>query len=418
MRAINRLDNATVRNLKRPGRYADGGGLYLQVSALPAKDGISVTKSWLFRYQLRGRNRAMGLGAYPDTSLAEARDDASDARKLCKKQKIDPIDAKRAKEDAEWKEATSNITFKEAVAEFYNEHAANWRSRKHAEQWIKSLNDLTALTPRPVHALDDAVINTALQPISARTHITAQRIGARVRRVVQWVKAGKPLARKNGTKKHQPALPYERMAEFMAELQEIDSIPARALELLILTATRAGEIRGARWSEINMDKATWVIPADRMNKTGREHRIPLSAQAVDLLKALPRERGNPLVFVSAVKGRPIEDKALQRVMGRMNAKRAKAGMPLFVDPKQDNRPATPHGFRSTFRDWASERTSYPHAVVEQALAHTVSNAVERAYHRTDLLEKRRRLMADWARYCSTPAPASGTVTPISRRPAA
>jgi integrase len=220
-------------------------------------------------------------------------------------------------------------------------------------------------------------------------------------------------ARGQKRRKHHPALPYERMAEFMLALQKKNGIAPLALEFTILTAARTSETIGARWSEFNLAEQVWTVPANRI-KGEREHRVPLTGHVVATLQGLPREEGNPFVFIGQA-GTGLSNNAMAALLQRMNEENKKAGRPLYVDPKQNNRPIVPHGFRSAFRDWAAERTNFPNFVVEMALAHTVGDKVEGGYRRTDLYDKRRKLMEAWATYCATPAASSAKVLSLRGR---
>ena len=320
-----------VEKEKRPGRYADGGGLYLQV----AKTG---TKAWLFRFQLDGRERFMGLGSVKTFSLKEARLRARAARQVLS-DGIDPIEDRLARRDAERKNSAARITFKEAMAKFLATHADLWRNRKHAKQWEVSVRSYAgALMDRPVRAIDTSVINEALAQHWTRIPATMARVRGRVQRVCQWVQDGMPLPATGGkAKRHMPALPWQQLPAFMAELRERQGIPARALEFLILTASRSGEVREATLDEIDLTQRLWVIPASR-TKTGREHRVPLSDRAVEILRSLPTETGNDHVFLSSVGGKGLGDRALLNVL------------------QQDlgRNDVVVHGFRATFKTWCDE----------------------------------------------------------------
>ena len=413
MREMNKLQPGKVARIKEPGWYADGGNLYLQVT----KVGDGVTKSWLFRYMLNGRARGMGLGSVRDFTLKDARERARLARQKVA-DGIDPIDARLSEQDARRREALDNITFKDAADEFIRLQEKGWRNEKHRAQWRTIANYAPSIMARLVKDIDPAVINAALAPIWAAVPDTAKRTRGRIARVVKWVKDGKPLpagATENGAEK-QPALPYEEIPEFLRELREREGASARALEFQILTASRPGAVATAPWSEIDLEQKVWIVSAARSGTKlrGKDHRVPLCARALEILKELPREKHNPHVFIGRA-GKSLSDMALLQTVRRMNAERKKVGLSTFVDPNQDNREIVPHGFRSTFRDWAADRTSYPNHVVEMALAHTVRDRVEAAYRRGDLFDKRVKLMDAWASYCAEQRKARGNVTSIRAR---
>lgn len=383
-----------LAQLTQPGRYKDvEKGLYLQV--------VSATnRSWLLRYELDHRERWMGLGPVDLVGLADARQRARAAR-LQLLDGIDPIEARLARRDQQRKEESERITFKQAAEEFLALHEDGWRNAKHRAQWRTTLVQYAypKLGLRPVQAIDAAVVNDALSSIWTTIPETASRVRLRIEKVVGWVRAGKPLPANGGARrrvKNMAALPYGEIPQFLVELRQRDGVAARALEFLVLTAARTGEVVDARWTEINLEQKVWTIPAERM-KSGKEHRVPLSAAAVDILKALPHEKANRFVFIGGKKGAAMSNMAMWKLLQTM---------------RPDG--ATIHGFRSSFKDWASETTSHPGHVSEMALAHVVQG-VEAHYRRGDLFQKRVRLMSDWARYCSTASKASGNVVPLRAR---
>lgn len=386
------LTERFVERVKEPGKYLDADGLYLQVRS-PSD------RYWLLRYSRNGKGeRWYGIGPVANWTLAEARVRAKAARQLLDDGR-DPIETKRAKTEAERAEAASNITFKQAAEQFLTVHENGWRNKKHRAQWRTTLKDFVypTLGDRPVKALDAATINSALAPIWAKIPSTAARTKNRIERVLRWIAEGKPLPTSKASQRtaHHPALPFAAIPAFMRELRADESIAARALEFTVLTAARTGETIGAKWSEFDLEQKLWIIPASRM-KAGRQHRTPLSDRAIQILASLPREPGNPFVFVGSQKGKAISNSAMLVLMRTM-------------------RPGTvPHGNRSSFKTWASETTAYPSEIVEICLAHAVGNAVERAYTRTDLLEKRRRLMNEWSRYCASVPVEAGAVVPLRR----
>jgi integrase len=421
MHVGNKLSALRVDKLKSPGRYGDGLGLWLQVA--PAKAGV--TKSWLFQFTAPGgRVRQLGLGPLHTVSLAKAREKARTARELLA-DGIDPIEARHAQRDHLRAEVARRLTFKEAGQKYIEAHRASWRNKKHANQWnslisetkrgTKTYTPITAaINDLNIAEIDTALVLKVLEPIWRTKSETAKRARARIERILDWAKAhghrnGENPARWKGhldkllpapgkvkTVKHHPAMPYTEVASFMTELNARASTSARALEFIILTATRTSEVIGATWAEVDIANKVWVIPGSRM-KARNEHRVPLSERAINILKALPREAGNPFLFIGGRKDRPLSNMAMLELLKGMR------------------RGLTVHGFRSTFRDWAAESTSYPNHVMEMALAHTVGNAVEAAYRRGDLFEKRRRLMGEWARYCGQTS-ANSTVTLMRVRP--
>lgn len=392
MRHHNRLSALAVGRLKEPGMYADGGGLYLQVSR-------SGTKSWIFRFALSGREREMGLGPLHTVSLSEARDLALEARKL-KLRGLDPIDARNGERSAKRLEDAKAVTFKQAAAAYIKANQAAWKNAKHAAQWEATL----ATYAEPIFgdfavaAIDTTLVLKAIEPIWTAKPETASRLRGRIETILDWAtvrgfRHGDNPARWRGhldkllpsknkirTVTHHAALPYKELPAFMQVLADQAGVGARALEFTILTAARTSEVIGARWEELDVASATWTVPKERM-KAGREHRVPLSASALKILEAMAAIRTSDYVFPGGKKDRPLSNMALLAALKRMK--------------RSD---LTAHGFRSTFRDWAAETTDYPGEVVEMALAHTVANKVEAAYRRGDLLEKRKGLMSDWSRF--------------------
>lgn len=392
MRHHNRLSALAVGRLKEPGMYADGGGLYLQVSR-------SGTKSWIFRFALSGRAREMGLGPLHTVSLSEARDLALEARKL-KLRGLDPIDARNAERSVQRLEDAKAVTFRQAAAAYIKANQAVWKNAKHAAQWEATL----ATYAEPIFgdfavaAIDTTLVLKAIEPIWTAKPETASRLRGRIETILDWAtvrgfRRGDNPARWRGhldkllpsknkirTVTHHAALPYKELPVFMQALADQGGVGARALEFTILTAARTSEVIGARWEELDVASATWTVPKERM-KAGREHRVPLSASALKILEAMAEIRTSDYVFPGGKKDRPLSNMALLAALKRMK--------------RSD---LTAHGFRSTFRDWAAETTDYPGEVVEMALAHTVANKVEAAYRRGDLLEKRKGLMSDWSRF--------------------
>mgnify|MGYP002631385534 CR=1 FL=1 len=381
-RGVNKLSARTVATKDVPGLYSDGGNLYLQVADI---DGKGITKSWVFRFMLDGRARKMGLGSLETYSLAEARERARQARQQAA-DGIDPIETRLAARDTARKDAAERISFKEAAEKYLAAHEAGWRNAKHRQQWRNTLAAYAypTLATRPVKAIDAPLINGAVANIWTKTPETARRVRQRIETVCQWVKDGMTLpSGKAKLTKHHAAMPWQDMPAFMTHLRDRESISARALEFTILTAARTGETIGAKWAEIDHDAKTWTVPASRM-KANRQHTVPLSDRAAAILRDLPRELGSAFVFPGAKAKRPLSNMAMLECLRDL-----REGL-------------TVHGFRSAFKDWASEATHTPNIVSEMALAHTVSDKVEAAYRRGELIEKRRILMKDWADWCARP----------------
>jgi len=405
----NALTPLAVKNAK-PGRHADGGGLHLLVKE-------SGARSWVYRFMLSGKSRDIGLGtAGPDgISLADARD-ARDALRLKVKAGIDPLeerqrDAAEALASAQAAQV-AGITFK-AVAETYiGANEGSWRNDKHRQQWKNTLATYVypVIGELPVAEVGTAHVLQILEPIWKAKAETASRVRGRMETILDAAKArgyrdGENPARWRGhiaqilpvrsrlTRGHHKAMPYEAIPAFVGALHKREAVAALALEFTILTAARTGEVIGAKWDEVDLEKAIWTIPASRM-KAGKEHRVPLSARAVEILKSTQGLRKEWLF--PATKGGSMSGMAMSMLLRRMK-----------VD-------VTVHGFRSGFRDWSAECTGYAHEVAEMALAHTIENKVERAYRRGDLFDKRRRLMDDWATYCTTIPATGANVTPIRK----
>jgi integrase len=417
-RQLHKLSPAAIRNAKRPGLYGDGAGLWLDVHERTDVSGkkLAPGKSWIFRFMLNGRARSMGLGALHTVSLAEARDRARAARQKLL-DGVDPLDQREAARAAAALEAAKAITFKTAAEQFIEAHKAGWKNAKHAEQWPATLETYAypIIGALPVQAIDTGLVLKVLEPIWTTKPETANRVRGRIENVLDWARVrgyrtGDNPARWKGhldqtlpakakvrQAKHHAALPYAQIGDFVPALRAQNGTAARAMEFTILTAARTGEVIGARWNEIDLDEKLWVVPAERM-KAGREHRVPLAPRAVEILKSLRPAKGEPkadaFVFGGDKPGMALSNMAMLALLKRMG--------------RGD---LTVHGFRSTFRDWAAERTSYPSEVAEMALAHTVSDKVEAAYRRGDMFQKRRRLAEAWASYCATPA-RNGTVTAI------
>jgi integrase len=406
--SIHRLSAVKVANLKQRGMYADGGGLYLQVSQ-------NGTRSWIFRFKQSGRSRDMGLGSLTAVSLATAREIAADCRRK-RSAGLDPIETRKADRRQAQVAAARSMTFDQCRDAFIEAQRAGWRNAKHRAQWTNSL--AAYVTPifgsLPIQRIDVDLVVKALGPIWSTKPETGARVRGRIERILDWAKVrgfrqGENPARWRGhldvllparskvrQVEHHAALPYSEIDTFMAALRTREGLAARALEFAILTAARTGEVLGARWDEVDLEAKVWTLPASRM-KGGREHRVPLSRAAVALLKNMQTVHPNDLVFPGDRRGKPLSNMSMLMTLRRMG--------------RND---LTAHGFRSTFRDWAAECTNFPAEVAEAALAHVIGDKVEAAYRRGDLFEKRRRLMDAWAAYCQTALGTGRTVISLKR----
>ena len=398
---LHTLPSGMHSDLKRPG-------LYLNVRS-------SGSRSWIFRYRDRvtGKLRDKGLGAFPAVTLAAARAE-TDKLRATLRAGTDPIQAKREADKAEKLAAAKARTFKDCRDIFIEAHKAGWRNAKHCQQWTNTLDTHAAkLLPLPVQAIDTGLVLGVLEPIWNTKTETATRIRQRIEAVLDWATArgyrtGENPARWRGhlanllpdatkVKKVIPraALPYPVMGAFWKELAAVDTLASKALRLQILSATRPSEATGAHWGEVDLRAKVWTIPGERM-KAGKEHRVPLSGELVAMLEAMPHRNGW-LFPGSGRKPGPLTIAATLKLL-----KELRPGL-------------TAHGFRSTFRDWAADQTGYPRDVAEMALAHTIKDKSEAAYRRSDMLERRARLMQDWATYCGTIPVAADNVTPIRKR---
>ena len=404
-RQLHRLSALRVTKLTKQGLYGDGGGLSLQITA----NGV---KSWLLRFMVAGKSFGMGLGPTHTVSLIEARQKALDARKLLISG-INPLIAKKQNQIAAALVNAKMMSFDQCAKAYILAHKASWKNAKHLEQWTKTLN--TYASPvfgyLPVADIDTGLVMKCLAPIWESKSETASRIRGRIESVLGWAttsgyRTGENPARwkghlknllatisKSSRTKNHPSLQWHRIGAFMAALRGREGVAARAVEFAILTACRSGEVRGARWTEFDTTGKVWTIPAERM-KAKREHQVPLSNAAIDLLKSIPISRETDAVF-TGMKGQPLSDMSLTAVIRRMND----TDKPEWVDANGDR--ITVHGFRTTFRMWTAETTSYPREVAEHALAHQLPDAVERAYQRGSQFAKRTGLMTDWSMYCST-----------------
>jgi integrase len=403
-RSINRLSDRTVKSVTRPGRHADGGNLFLIVDPPRKSDtasGKRQAKRWAFIFRWEGKLKEMGLGSLTAVSLAQARRAASEARALLANN-VNPIEARWAEER---RKLAAGRTFGEAAAQFHESHKGAWKSQKVEKQWLPSLERYCGpIWSKNVETITTEDVLAVLKPIWTSKAETARRTRGRIEAILDAARArglidrdrANPAAWKGHLDKllpkptrlqrgHHAALPYARMAEFMASLRAREAMAALCLEFLALTAVRSGEAMNARWSEIDLDAALWVIPRERM-KRNREHRVPLSDRCVAILRKLEPLKTDPdgFVFPGTKAGRPLSVMALEMLLRRM---------------KLDG-VTTVHGLRSTFREWCGDCTTFPREIAEEALAHQVGSAVERAYRRGDAIEKRRQLMQAWADYCA------------------
>ncbi len=397
--ATNKLTAAQVKRTRKPGLHPDGGGLFLQVTI--GTDG-EPRKSWVLRFRAaNGKMREMGLGSAGVIDLARARIKADAARALVDDGK-DPIEHRKRERLAAAAASQTTVTFKDAAERFLAAHAHTWKNPKHRQQWENTLRDYVypVFGAVPVELVNRDLVLRVIEPIWTTKTETASRVRSRIERVLDWAR-GRGLregqnpaqwrgelsavlpARKAAHRvRHHPALPYKDIPDFFANLRKRSGLGAKALEFTILTAARTSEALNARWKEIDLDEAVWTIPAERM-KAGREHRVPLSEAVVGLLKPLNVGGANDWVFPGLKKGKPLSNMTLLMTLNNLG--------------RED---LTVHGFRSTFRDWAAEKTDFAGEVAEAALAHTIGNKVEAAYRRGDLFDKRRELLDAWANYCS------------------
>jgi integrase len=411
-RATERLTALKVERTKKPGMYADGGGLYLRVTPEGARN-------WVLRYMLDRRPRWMGLGPLTLYSLQEARARALDARRK-RHEGIDPIEARRSERARQRIDAAKAITLKQCAEAYVAAHRAGWRNEKHAAQWPATLSTYAypIIGALPVQTVDTGLVLKVLEPIWTTKPETASRLRGRLESILDFAKVrgyrdGENPARWRGHLAkllparskvrevvHHAALPYAELPGLMVALREQEGFAARALEFLIFTAARTSEVIGARWKEIDLHDKTWTVPAARM-KARREHRVPLSQRVLAILQSMQEHRcgddPDAFVFPGRKSGLPLSNMAFLMLLRRMG--------------RGD---LTAHGFRATFKTWASERTSFQNEIAEVSLAHVIGGKVEQAYRRGDLFEKRRRLMQQWAAFCTT-APAQerqANVTPL------
>jgi integrase len=403
-RTLNRLSAFKVEKAKEPGMHADGGGLYLRI----AEGG---SKQWIYRYVTNGRPRDMGIGPVHVLTLAEAREKAREASKL-RLEGIDPIAHKHAQRAAAVVAAASAMTFRECAKDFIRHNEGSWSNAKHRAEWERSLAKYVypVFGNLPVAAIDTPLVLKVIKPLWGRVPETASRVRGRIENILGYAlvhhyRSGDNPARWQGLLEHAlpavtkgehfAAMRFTEVPAFMAQLRQQTSVPAKCLEFVVLTAARLGEALGATWGEVDFDNGVWVIPGARM-KAGKEHRVPLSAAAIAVLRDMHEVRQSDYAFPGAYHGKAI---------GK--------NMPLRLLNSITGNGATVHGFRSSFRDWAAERTNFPREIAEAALAHAVPSQVEAAYRRTDFFDRRRRLMDSWSDYCSKPA-ATGKVLPIRK----
>lgn len=411
MRKMRLTSKRVQRLLKRPGRYRDDDvrGLLLCVTESKRKGDKKPrnTGNWQLRYQLNHREHWLGLGSVADFSLAEAR-----LRARAERQKLadgrDPLTEKRAAEAAKKLAAAKMVTFKEAATQFFNKHEKGWRSARSRQQFLNTMATYVypIIGDLPVDAITTDLVLRCIEPNWLTKTVTMTRVRARIEQVLAAAAARKLRSSENPASwthlkhllaaptkvvdvVHHSALEYAELPAFMVRLRDCEGVAARALEFAILTAARTSEVTGALWSEIDLDAATWTIPGQRM-KSGREHKVPLAPETVALLRGLYTHRTNPFVFISA-NGAGLSNMAMAKVLRRL-------------EPD-----VTVHGMRAVFSTWASERANFPNHIVEMALAHKISKAVEAAYRRGDLLAKRRKVAEAWAAYCTSPPVEAGEV---------
>jgi integrase len=392
--------NARFVETAKAGKYGDSSTKGLQLVVSPTK-----AKKWVFRFQWQGKAREMGLGTVPEVGLSAAREKALAARRLVKTG-VDPI--------SERQKDRSVPTFGELADEVSNDLAQGFRNDKHRAQWRMTLTRYCEpIRDMPVDVIDTHAVLSVLKPHWTRAPETSSRLRGRIEKVLNAAKAkgyrsGEnpaawrghldhllPNPNKIGDRGHHAALPYAELPAFIAKLRESEVVAALALEFAVLTAARSGEVRGTRWSEVDLNAKVWVIPPNRM-KAGREHRVPLSDRAVEILGKLNEMRVSDFVFPGRRHQAPLSSSAMEKVLQRMG-----------VD-------VTVHGFRSAFRDWAGNETHFPREMAEHALAHVIGDKAEQAYRRSDALEKRRALTEAWAQWCE-PREAADNVTPLRRK---
>jgi integrase len=427
------LTDQQVRRITKVGWHAVGGvaGLLLQVRE-PKNDGAQMPRSWILRIKVGEQRQPIGLGSYPQVSLATAREQASKLA-IEAKQGVNLKAKKRAQRSSLIVAAAKNKTFRECAEAYMDAHSSDYTNDKHRKQWPATL--LTYAYPILGNMLvSDIAMRDIRNVLEQETIVekgekgklwyvkteTAKRLLGRIKTVLDYATVNEyrsgtnpaqwtgflstqlPSPKNLQKKAHHSAVPYQKMSDFIFKLRKNSSVSAKALEFLILTAVRSGSVRQAEWSEIDLDKALWIIPASH-TKARQEHRVPLQLQAIQLLKSLTRSAGSNLVFPSQ-KDTALSDMAFSQLMRGMRERGE-----LTIN-------AVPHGFRSTFRDWAAEQTSYPDEIRKAASGHTIGDAVKQAYQRTDLLEKRRNMMNEWSNFLDKPfSEQSNNVTPLRKR---
>lgn len=413
-RVAKELSALDVKRLQHPGTrgnatFAVGGvsGLLMQITP-------NGGRTWLLRVSVGGKRREIGLGGFPDVTLAQARERARETKDQIRRG-VDPVEERKAARAALAAARRRGLTFADAADKCLTAKLDAFKNAKHRQQWGNTLQTyaMPELGPLLVDEITVQDVLRVLEPIWQTKTETATRLRGRIETVLSWatvaghrtgdnparwagnLKELLPAASKVAKQSNHPAVQIDDAPRWFAAIREREGMGARALEFAALTASRSQEVRGARWDEIDLEAGMWVIPALRM-KMEREHRVPLPPEAVALLEALPRFEDNPLVF-PATRGGEMSDMTLSAAMKRLHAADLADGGPGFVD-RVSKRPAVPHGLRSTFRDWVAERTHFPGDMAEVALAHKVGNAVEASYRRGDMVEKRRTMMAAWADY--------------------
>lgn len=391
---FNKLSTRQIHKIKRPGYYPDGAGLYLQVAPTGAK-------TWILRYMLSKKAHEMGLGSLRNVPLQEAREKRTECIKLARDQGVDPIVHRRSIKFTNALSTIKKVSFDECAESYIAAKAVGWKNPKHRQQWVNTIAQYASpvFGKVAVSNISTEHVMNVLRPIWHTKAETASRLRGRIQSILDWAKTsgyrdGDNPARWSGhlqnllpsservrPVQHHSALPYQQIHAFIENVKGQPGQAAKALEFLILTASRTGEVIGAMWSEFDLPNATWTIPAERM-KMNREHRVPLTASALDILSAMQGVRQGDYVFANRQGDKPISNMAMLELLKRMQRK-----------------DITVHGFRSTFRDWAAHETNIPREIAEAALAHDTRNPTEAAYQRGDLFNKRRQLMQDWEIYC-------------------
>ena len=391
---MGKLTALQITRTKKAGFYGDGGNLYLKVTP-------SGTKSWVFRFKIDGKSRMHGLGSVDTVTLAEARDKALECRRALL-DGLDPIIEKEKHRITKKLEAARAMTFSQCAESYIETHKAGWKNQKHSAQWSSTLYTYAypVIGDLPVGDVDTALIIKILKPIWTDKTETARRLRGRMEKILDWARVsgyreGENPARWKGNLEmtlpapskvsavhHYPALPHAEIKDFWQELSKREGTSAQALRFTILTAVRSSETLNATWDEVDFEQKVWTIPAERM-KAGKSHRVPLSKAAISILQDMKMNRQNDFIFPGNKAGKPLSNMSMTTVLRKMGRGDIKT-----------------HGFRSTFRDWAAELSGAPREVAEHALAHKLIDKVEAAYFRSDLFEKRKTLMEDWARYCT------------------